>query len=261
MYRFEIHDNSNTVDNARLNRLLIVQKRINIPSAEEIIESTTLGDGSVVYKHTGIYKERDLVFDCAFIQKNNELWNSHFSEIQNILLGKTGKLVISDDSNHYWNIKKIKIDTAKRELKKIGKFSITFTVEPFRYISKYLSPLVVDMTDDAIPLTVLNEYRPAEPLWRLTGNAENITIRRGENDNGFIIEHPFVSTKNVSHIDVDTEKWTCMRYYSDGSCESIGINTIGYYDWLNLGTGENTFIIEKNNGDLKIELYERLKEF
>lgn len=265
MFKFHFYDTNKRVDNTRLNQLLKVATRPDIPSAEEIIEETTLGDGTVVHKHTGIYKEREIEVECNFVQKNKELWNNHFSEIQNILLGKRGNLIFSDDTFHYWIVNKVSIDKAKRKFGIVASFTIKFICEPYRYLMKFREPFTIDIKEDLFNVTILNEHQPSEPLWRISGSSDitEISIRRLENDSEFIIYNPFEKgDKTIDHIDIDIEKWTCMTYYTDGTFANTGTKTSGFHDDLKLRQEENNFVVSKNGtSTLHVELFERLREF
>ena len=95
--------------------LLKVAHRPVIPPAQEIVNEQTLGDGTVVYQHTGVYEDRVIEVECNFIAESKRLWHDHLRQVQNALVGDTGTLSFSDDSDHYFKVKRVDLKDFTRE--------------------------------------------------------------------------------------------------------------------------------------------------
>lgn len=107
-------------------------KRPNFPSLKKRYEEYPVdGKDGMDYEFLG-YEDRYLTVEYNFIEKkdiHNKVrlitkWLNNITD---------NKLVLSDNPEYFYLVKKIEYDDIERSLKVLGKFNVTFTLEPFAY--------------------------------------------------------------------------------------------------------------------------------
>ena len=132
MYKFRFTPDSKVQFVQNIMDLIKVSERPIIPIAEEIVDTSTLGDGTTSYRHTGVYKDREIPIKCNFVTKNKNEYLHVFSQVQKYFNGNKGKLELtSDDDEHYWKVKHIEYSISARALGRGSEFTITFICDPF----------------------------------------------------------------------------------------------------------------------------------
>lgn len=201
---------------------LNVTKRPSKPSPKKEYEEVIIpGKDGQLYRDKG-YRDIEITIPFNFISKNPGMWDKDFRKVKAWLLKITDKkLIFSDDIEVFYKVKKISIETPERILKKIGKFNVVFTCDPYTYIANGAD--LIELNN-----TIFNYYLDSKPIYYIEGEGLlNITV------NG--------KTVNVNvgqNITIDTELGLCFR--SDGTINNIALE--GKYEDLLLKEGENTFM-------------------
>lgn len=213
MHRYYIIYNNTTNIDVNLN----VETRPSKPSPEMEYEIVKVPGGKTLYIEKG-YDDIEINVSFNFISQNASEWDKDFRVIKKWLLSKiNNKLKFSDDFEVYYKVNSVLIDTPERIIRKAGKFTATFTCEPYVYID-----------DEEIELnTVLdNNYLVSKPIYRIVGEGY-LTI----NINNKVIK------ANVSkELIIDTDKGLCYR---EGIVNNVALD--GKYEDMYLQEGENTF--------------------
>lgn len=202
---------------------LLVASRPSKPSPIMQYEEVKVPGGKTLYREKG-YGDIDITVSFNFMSKNT--WDKDFRNMKEWLLGKiNNKLKFSDDLEVFYKVNKVIIDTPERVLKRIGKFNVTFTCEPYVYIE-----------EDEIELNsnIYNEYIPSKPIYRVVGEGY-LTLN---------INNKIIKANVGQELIIDTDKGLCYR---DGIVNNVALE--GRYEDLYLQEGENTF---SWNGDFKI---------
>lgn len=217
-------------DKANIDVNLHVRTRVPKPSPNREYEEIPVPGHEKLYKDKG-YGDIDISIPFNFASKYQDEWDNDFRRIKKWLHSKgNNKLQFSDDIQYFYRVNKITIDTPERLLKKIGKFNVTFTCEPYCYLSEGLNEIDIASTID-------NAYELSKPTYLITGEGL-LTM----NVNGKKIK------ANVGQkLIIDTNLGLCFR--EGGSQSNVALS--GKYKDLYLKEGENTF--EWSSGfDIKI---------
>lgn len=107
-------------------------KRPNFPSLKKRYNEYTVdGKDGMYYEFLG-YEDRTFTIEYNFIDKkdiHNKVrlitkWLNNITD---------NKLVLSDNPEYFYLVKKLEYADIERSLKVLGKFNVTFTLEPFAY--------------------------------------------------------------------------------------------------------------------------------
>lgn len=265
MFAFKFNKtNSNPVLVKELFRLFKVSTRPAIPPAEEIVNEISLGNGTKLYEHTGIYSDRKIELNCNFVSENKNNWIDYLSEIQRALLGDTGTLELTDDESHYWNVKSVTIDSIDRIIGKCGEFDITFVCEPYRYLKAYTTPLQFDISTSGKTVEIYNDKEVTKPMFRFFKNTdEDVTISIVKEDKLFEISHAFqdwITSKDVTYIDLDVENMQLVKHFEDGTYDYFDDDVSGAYADVQIDQGVNQYRITTSADTIKTYLYRRMRE-
>ena len=205
----------NDITNLDVNVLVV--KRPSKPSPEMEYQEVKVPGGKTLYKEKG-YKDIEIPVSYNFLSKKPSDWDKDFRKIKQWLLSKgNNKLKFSDDLGVYYKVNKVTIDTPERVMKKIGKFNVTFTCEPYIYIE-----------EDEIELSTLiyNDYLIAKPIYRIVGEGY-LTLT---------INSKVIKANVGQELIIDTDKGLCYR---QGIVNNVALE--GKYEDMYLLEGENTF--------------------
>ena len=245
--------------------LIKVSNRPTIPLAEEIVESSTLGDGTSSYRHTGVYSDREIELTCNFVSTKREDYLNIYSEVQKYFNGNKGILELtSDDPNHFWKVKNVEFNISSRG--RIGsEFTINFICEPYRYLNVYARPYHI-ITGEKVEFA--NFYEIAYPTYRIyntSTNAELITIK--SNGSYFTIKNPFTpyqitdeETLQVEYLELNSEQSYLKTYYENDVASYQTLKTSGSFDKLKFEYGSNSVEITVDIGALNIEVLRNYRE-
>ncbi|WP_368244091.1 distal tail protein Dit [Clostridium tertium] len=199
---------------------LLVASRPSKPSPIMQYEEVKVPEGKTLYREKG-YGDIDITVSFNFMSKYS--WDKDFRLIKSWLLGKVNnKLKFSDDLEVFYKVNKVTIDTPERLMKKIGKFNVTFTCEPYVYI---------DEGERELNSILYNNYLIARPIYRIVGEGYlNININ-----------NKTVKANVGQELIIDTDKGLCYR---QGIVNNVALT--GKYEDMYLKEGNNTF--SWNNG-------------
>ncbi|MGG7057615.1 distal tail protein Dit [Clostridium tertium] len=202
-------------DKTNLDVNLLVAERPSKPAPIMEYEEVKVPGGKTLYKEKG-YGDIPIPVSFNFMSKNT--WDKEFRNMKNWLLRKVNnKLKFSDDLEVYYKVNKVTIDTPERVMKKIGKFTVTFTCEPYIYIDENERELVT---------LLYNNYLPSRPIYRIVGEGY-LTLT---------INNKIVKANVGQELIIDTDKGLCYR---EGIVNNVALD--GKYKDMYLLEGENTF--------------------
>lgn len=202
------------------------------PSPEMLYEEKDIpGKDGKLYIEKG-YGNIEIPVSFNFVSKCPQMWDKDFRKIKKWLSKmKDTKLKFSDDLECFYRVNKVVIDAPERILKRIGKFKVVFTCDPYVYLESGQEKI-------NLPQLIYNEFEVAMPTYFIKGEGFlNLTI------NGVTVK------VNVGqNLIINTKLGLCYR--SDGTLNNIALK--GYYEDLYLKEGENTFTFSQGF-DIKIE--------
>ena len=194
---------------------LLVLTRPSKPSSVMEYEERKVPGGKTLYIEKG-YKDIDIPVSFNFMSKYS--WDKDFRIIKNWLLRKeNNKLKFSDDLEVYYKVNKVTIDTPERIMKKIRKFEVIFTCEPYVYI---------DEGERELSTILYNNYLVSKPIYRIVGEGY-LTLN---------INNKVIKANVGQELIIDTDKGLCYR---EGIVNNVALE--GKYEDMYLLEGENTF--------------------
>lgn len=196
-------------------------KRPSIPSpTRQYREKEVLGRGKV-YEDLGTYDDIQIPVDFNFFVHDPNDFNERFRQIKKWINNiKDKKLKFSDDLSFFYVVNKAEITSPTREIKRLGKFSVTFTCEPFVYLED-------GQEARTLSSSLNNNYEATQPIYKISGEGMlTLTV------NGVSV------TANVGqNLTIDTKLGLCFR--TDGTINNTALT--GKYKDLFLKEGNNTF--------------------
>ena len=200
---------------------IFIDSRPSKPSPIMEYEVVKVPGGKTLYRERG-YDDIEITVDFNFISRKPALWDKDWRKVKKWLLSKdNNKLKFGDDLEGYYKVNSIQIDTPERILRQHGKFSVTFTCEPYFYLD-------CDEMEIVNGQTIHNDHQVSRPIYRITGNGElTLTINGKE-----------IKVNVGQETIIDTEKGLTYR-------QGVINNTTltGNYEDLYLQEGENTFVL------------------
>lgn len=202
-------------DKKNLDVNLLVATRPSKPSPEMEYEEVKVPGGKTLYIEKG-YKDIEIPVSFNFMSKTT--WDKEFRNMKNWLLRKiNNKLKFSDDLEVFYKVNKVTLDTPERVMKKLGKFTATFTCEPYTYI---------DEPERELGPQLYNNYLPSRPVYRIVGEGY-LTLT---------INNKVIKANVGQELIIDTDKGLCYR---NGIVNNVALT--GKYEDMYLQEGENTF--------------------
>lgn len=273
MYGFTFIPDINK-SNYDINTLLKVKTAPIIEIPKEIVEQMKMGDGTTEYVHTGIYEDREIKLECNYVEENKRAWTDKATMINRYFGNRKGILrLMSDDQEHYYKVKNVKIDISKRN-KGIGcELSIAFICDPYRYLNEFLEPVMID-TDKTH--TFINAYEDCCPLYRIENmspEAEELIIMN--NKRRMVIHNPFSFVRitsgveeqyDIDYIEIDTENEFLKRVGKGANLETgyrvtyDTVKTEGLFDNLKFKTGENKIESTIDKGAVTLQIMRNYRE-
>ena len=80
------------------------------------------------------YKDIEVSISFNFVSKPSE-WENDFRRIKRWINSGSEILKFSDDLEVCYKVKRVRIDTPERVLKRLGKFTVIFACSPYVYFS------------------------------------------------------------------------------------------------------------------------------
>lgn len=204
-------------------------RRPNIPApTKKYKEYDIPGRDGKLYEDTKTYDDIEITIDFNYISDKNK-WHDVFRLCKKVFLNAK-KLQLYDDIEYYHIIKKIIINTNERISMKIGKFSVTFTLDPYYY--KISGSDKYDYED-----VIFNNCDISKPIYFIKGEGICYLVVNGSE----------VKCNVGQNLTINT--FLELSYREDGSLQNTSIN--GDYKDLYLIEGKNEISITEGF-DLKI---------
>lgn len=256
MYTFNFQPDNGYRGND-ITELLMVTTPPVIPFAQELLQSTKLGDGTTVYRHTGIYQEIVIQLDCNFIVETREKFMPAKTLINRYFGDRKGKLSLCEDLDHYWKVKDISVEEGTRTLGVASDVSLSFTCDPYRYFKEYSQPVAFVTGEKTI---FNNFYEPSYPIYKIYNDSSNSkTITITNNGKSLSITDPFKGRQEVLYLELDTY-WNTLKTVYDGSYDYQTIKTSGSFSNIRFGTGINEVIVDIDLGSCRVEVQREYRE-
>lgn len=209
-------------DKTNLDVKAMIETRPAKPAPEMEYEEVKVPGGKTLYKEKG-YGDIEITISFNFVSKNVNEWDRDFRKIKKWLLQRENdKLKFSDDLEVYYKVNKVIIDTPERLIRRAGKFTATFTCDPYVYI---------DEDEFKLEKYIYNDYLISKPIYRVVGNG-NITLN---------INNKTIKAKVEEELIIDTNKGLCFK---EGEINNVALE--GRYEDLYLQEGYNNFSWTKN---------------
>ena len=112
---------------------LHIVNRVNIPVSQKEIETISIaGRNGTLTKELG-FLNRSITVNFNFKTRNrNDNMSKKIRNITSLILNAK-KISFTDDKEVYYKVKAVSISDIERNLRVLGSFSVTFTVDPFAY--------------------------------------------------------------------------------------------------------------------------------
>lgn len=204
-------------DNTNIDFNLSIIDRPSKPAPEMEYETVKVPGGKTLYREKG-YKDVEITIEFNFLSRDATEWDKDFRTIKKWLLTKkSNKLKFSDDLEVYYRVNSVVIDTPERLIKRGGKFTATFTCEPYVYYD-----------DDEIELSNIfyNSCLISKPIYRIVGEGY-LTLN---------INNNVIKANIGQELIIDSDKGLCYR---EGIIDNVALE--GRYENLYLQEGDNTF--------------------
>lgn len=181
-------------------------------------EYSVAGRDGTLYEDTGFYEDKQKTVELNFYAKNPDRFNQIFREASEKIMNAS-IFEMTDDKHYFRKIKKVEIDDCEHVTKRVGKFTVTFTLDPYFYANDG------DLWHEET--SIYNKYnKPSCPVYEievasnaaLTVNGNEITI---EGINGTVT--------------IDTARMIC----TDADGNEISNLMTGKYSNLLLQPGNN----------------------
>lgn len=198
-----------------------VRQRPDMPTPQREYETIKVeGMDGELYEDKETYEDIQVEVEFNFRAEPEE-WQSRFRKIKGWLHGdEDHRLIMSDDMEYFYNVKKVEIADTERVIKRIGRFKATFTCEPYAY--KKSGTEIIDLES-----ILVNEYEKTYPVYYIYGKGKIALTVNGNTVNADV----------DNRITIDTKLGLC---YTE---TDIMENTVlmGDYDDIILQKGTNTF--------------------
>lgn len=172
-----------------------------------------------------LYRERfldDISIEVEFnFISSKSKWNDSFRKAKTWINNfNENKLKFSDDLGYFYRVNKVEISTSERVYKKLGKFTVTFTCEPYMYLEDGTRAI-------ALPTLLYNFYEKTQPIY----------VVEGEGLFSMQINGKEIKANVGQNLTIDTKLGLCYR--KDGTMQNTALT--GNYEDMYLQNGENTF--------------------
>lgn len=231
------------------NKILVV-KRPNIPAPlRDYKEVDIPGRDGMLYIDEGTNQDIEITVEFNFMGEPQE-WFSLFRKAKRWLLqGGEHDLVLYDDRDFFFRVKKVEIDTAERVCYEIGRFSAVFFCSGYHYAKSGLAEsdeftdgLLLDesgellVTEEGeeivieITSTVLfNDFDKSMPIYKIYGEGVCVLTVNGKS----------MSANVGQNLVIDTERKVAYRL--DGTAKNTDVS--GWYEDLWLVPGDNVLTV------------------
>lgn len=180
------------------------------------------GRDGQLYGDKGTYEDIVIEIDFNFGAEPDN-WNERLRKIKQWLYGEGDRrLILSDDMDYFYNVKMVHISDTERKIRRVGRFTVKYTCEPYAYIKAGLQTMKLENV-------LVNQWERAEPIYYIYGVGTAKLIVNGN----------VVSATVDEQLTIDTKLGLC--YTAEGNVKNTAIS--GQYEELKLQEGENNFSI------------------
>ncbi|AJA42872.1 phage tail protein [Clostridium tetani] len=209
---------------------LIAEHRPNIPIPEKNIRHIYIqGSNGTLIEDLGTYKDIEIPITFGFKEKEKFLDKCRFIKhwLNNI---KNRKLILNDDADMFYKVKYVRTNNIERSMRTLGKLTVTFISEPF----KYLEDEIIEMNDN------MNIYNPgtfkSQPYIKMFATGD-ITL----NINNEIVKFNGIE----DYIELDSEIQECYK-------DTLNCNNKMTGEFPTLKTGKNNISWTGNVNKIEI---------
>ena len=215
---FHIFYNGESCNDVRVS--VIRRPTIPVPELEYDTIKVEGRDGEL-HRDKKTYKDIEIPISFNFVSKTPDVWAQDLRKVKKWLYsGKDNRLILSDDPEYYYKVKKAVMSDTERTAKRKGKFEIVFTCESYMYR--------VDGQDEKeIGEYLYNPYMKSQPVYKIYGNGE-ITLEVNGNQ---------VTAEVTEQLNIDTKLEICYNAANEISNAAL----TGKYEGLYLKEGDNNF--------------------
>lgn len=218
MYYFILDD----VESHKMN--LKVTKRPNFPAPQKRYQKYNIpGRNGTLYEDLETYEDINIEIKMNYIS-DPQSWHYKWREVKKWIFKKgLRKLVLSDNQDYYYLVKKIELTDNERKVRKSGEFTIILTCEVYSYLieGSWSYPIYTNVVDNDYETTTPKYIIKGEGMCHLVVNGTDCICNVGQN------------------LVIDT--YLELSYREDGTLQNTSINA-DYRD-LYLVEGENTITI------------------
>ena len=154
------------------------------------------------------------------LTNNVSKYQTSYRQVKSWLQG-TGKLIIGDSQDSYYEVQKVAITADDRTILRYGTLTVVFTVYPYEFL---------DSGDTSVsPGTVTNPADKCSPLYKITGSGSGTLT----------VNNKTMSFTSTGTLYIDTRRY--IAYDSSNNNKNSVLS--GDYDDLKLDNGANTVTI------------------
>lgn len=193
--------------------------RPNIPSAEQDIEEKNImgRDGSIIEVNDTV---KDIAINITFgFFGPKKTWGERFRTARKWLLEKIDdRLILQDDPEYYYRVKKTTINECERQAKEIGEFTVNFLCHGCQYLQEGQNEIeVIDC--------IHNEHYLSKPIYKIKGEGTCVIEINGKSFSVDVGQNATINTELM------------ITYREDG--EIMNAETVGDYENIYLTPGDN----------------------
>jgi len=201
---------------------LSIISRPTIPTPQREYKTIKVeGRDGELHVDKGTYQDISITIGFNFVSKNPDIWAQDLRRVKKWLYnGKDNRLILSDDPEYYYMVKRAEMTDSERAARRIGKFKIKFTCEAYMY-------RVDGQEEKTLGVYLYNPYMKTQPIYKVFGNGKVLLEVNGNQ----------VEAEVDGQLTIDTKLKICFNASNEISNASL----TGDYEGLYLEEGENTF--------------------
>lgn len=204
---------------------ILVRHRPDMPTPAREYEVIKIeGRDGDLYEDKGTFEDITIEVSFNFAAEPDD-WNERLRKVKQwIYSDGDRRLILSDDMDYFYNVKIVQISDTERKIKRIGRFTVKFTCEPYAYIKNGAQILELEKV-------LVNQWQQAEPIYFIYGSGEVKLTVNGKT----------ISATVDRKLTIDTKLG--LSYTAENTINNTAIS--GNYDDLKLQQGDNTFSVNK----------------
>lgn len=202
---------------------LYVVRRPDIPSPQKRYNEKSIpGRDGKLYEDTGFYEDVKIDIELNYMTSPDN-WNSVWRAAKRWILEAAGKrLSCSDDRSVYHRIKKVELSDNARNSVRIGRFTASFTLDPYTYLVSGMRTYTPEQIKN-------NQYEVTTPVYIMKGEGVCILTVNGH----------AIRANVGQNLIIDT--YRRIAYRDDGILNNTAIS--GSYEDMLLIEGANTITV------------------